>query len=107
MTCISTSTLPLTVAYQAFLDEVTNAGLLIPLGVRGVYGYNGVFDHVLQSFDQLVTRRAAGFKAEVMRLPGVLSREHYLKTSHIENFPVTTSDGRLVGLVRREDVGAV
>jgi CBS domain-containing protein len=25
----------------------------------------------------------------------------------LENFPVTTSDGRLVGLVRREDVDAV
>ena len=25
----------------------------------------------------------------------------------LENFPVTTSDGKLVGLVRREDVGAV
>jgi len=25
----------------------------------------------------------------------------------LENFPVTTSDGRLVGLVRREDVGVV
>ena len=26
---------------------------------------------------------------------------------NLENFPVTTSDGTLVGLVRREDVGAV
>jgi CBS domain-containing protein len=26
---------------------------------------------------------------------------------NLENFPVTTSDGKLVGLVRREDVGAV
>jgi len=87
MTCTSTATLPITEAYQAFLDQVTEAGLLVPLGVRGVYGYNGVFEGVLQSFDRLVTRRAAHFQADVMRLPGVLSREHYLKTSHIENFP--------------------
>jgi CBS domain-containing protein len=26
---------------------------------------------------------------------------------NLENSPVTTSDGKLVGLVRREDVGAV
>ncbi len=87
MICNSTATLPLNAAYQAFLDELTTAGLLVPLGVRGVYGYGGVFDEVLQSFDRLVTRRAAPFQAEVMRLPGVLSREHYLKTSHLENFP--------------------
>jgi CBS domain-containing protein len=31
-----------------------------------------------------------------------------IMTEHnLENFPVTTSDGRLVGLVRREDVDAV
>lgn len=87
MICDSTAPVPLTVAYQAFLDELTAAGLLVQLGVRGVYGYGGVFDEVLQSFDRLVTRRAAHFKSEVMRLPGVLSREHYLKTSHLENFP--------------------
>jgi seryl-tRNA synthetase len=87
MVCSSTAALPLTVAYQAFLDELTEAGLLIPLGVRGVYGYGGVFEDVLQAFDRLITRRAAGFKADRMRLPGVLSREHYLKTTHMENFP--------------------
>lgn len=87
MICTSTSTLPLTEAYQAFLDEVTQAGLLVPLGVRGVYGYSGVFENVLQSFDRLITRRAAHFQADILRLPGVLSREHYLMTSHMENFP--------------------
>ena len=87
MICTSTSSLPLTEAYQAFLDQVTEAGLLVPLGVRGVYGYGGAFDAVLQGFDRLVTKRAVGFQAEVMRLPGLLSREHYLKTSHMENFP--------------------
>lgn len=87
MICESTAPVPLTVAYQAYLDELTEAGLLVPLGVRGVYGYGGVFDGVLQAFDRLVTRRGARFKSEVMRLPGVLSREHYLKTSHLENFP--------------------
>ena len=68
MTCTSTTTLPLTEAYQAFLDQVTEAGLLVPLGVRGVYGYNGVFDGVLQSFDRLITRRAAHFQADILRL---------------------------------------
>ncbi len=87
MICNSTASVPLTVAYQAFLDELTAAGLLVPLGVQGIYGYGGVFDEVLQSFDRLVTRRAAHFKSEVMRLPGVLSREHYLKTTHLESFP--------------------
>ena len=87
MSCRNTVALPLTAAYQAYLDELTQAGLLVSLGVPGVYGYGGTFDHVLQSFDRLVTRRGSHIKCDVMRLPGLLAREHYLKTSHVENFP--------------------
>ncbi len=87
MICESTTAVPITVAYQAFLDELTDAGLLTSLGVPGVYGYSGVFEHVLESFDSLTTRRVPHAKAEVMRFPGLLSREHYLKTSQMENFP--------------------
>ncbi len=83
--CISNEVL--TAAYQEFLDELTSAGLLIPSGVLGVYGHSGVFESVLEGFDQCVTRRSAHLKAEVIRFPGVLNRTHYLKTSHIENFP--------------------
>lgn len=86
-TCSTTASLPLTAAYQAYLDELTKRGLLVSLGVPGVYGYGGTFDLVLQNLDRLITRRASHIKCDVMRLPGLLAREHYLKTSHIENFP--------------------
>jgi seryl-tRNA synthetase len=85
--CATTTTLPLDAAYQAYLDELTAAGLLTSLGIRGVYGYGGTFEDVLQSFDRLTMRRASHIKCERLNLPGVLAREHYLKTSHIENFP--------------------
>ena len=77
----------LTAAYQGFLDQLTEAGLLIPSGVPGVYGHSGVFERVLEGFDQCVTRRSMHLNAEVIRFPGVLNRQHYLKTSHIESFP--------------------
>ena len=83
--CLSNEVL--TAAYQGFLDELTGAGLLIPSGVPGVYGHSGVFERVLEGFDQCVTRRSAHLNAEVIRFPGVLNRQHYLKTSHIESFP--------------------
>ena len=78
---------PLTTAYQVFLDELIEAGLLTSLGVKGVYGYGGAFDDVLQGFDRSITRRIAHHKFERLRLPGVLSREHYLKTAQMDNFP--------------------
>ena len=67
----------LTAAYQGFLDQLTDAGLLIPSGVPGVYGHSGVFERVLEGFDQSITRRSAHLNAEVIRFPGVLNRQHY------------------------------
>ncbi len=82
-----TTTFSLTDAYEHCLNRLTNAGLLLPLGVQGLYGYNGVFEDVIDRFEQVVTRQAAPLKPEVLRLPGLLPRKHYLRTSHIENFP--------------------
>lgn len=83
--CGATATL--NASYQSFRNQLTEAGLLIPLGVNGVYGLSGVFEDVIERFERLVTARAAHFKAEVMRFPAIMSRHDYLKTTHITNFP--------------------
>lgn len=83
--CIATQTL--TEAYQGCLDQLTGAGLLIPLGVPGLYANSGVFEDVIERFEQLVTRRGAHLRAEVIRFPAILSRVNYLRTTHIETFP--------------------
>ena len=85
MSCIATESL--TEAYQSCLKQVTEAGLLIPMGVPGVYGHGGVFEDVIERFEALVTRRSKPLDAEVMRFPAIFSRADYLKTTHIESFP--------------------
>lgn len=85
MSCLATESL--TAAYRHCLEQLVEAGLLIPLGVPGVYGHGGVFEDVIERFEALVTRRSAAFQAEVMRFPAILSRANYLRTSHIESFP--------------------
>ncbi len=74
-------------AYQVYQRELVAAGLLIPLGVRGVYGRGGTFERVITQFDNLVTRHGAALKPEVMRFPPIFSRAHYEKIDHIHNFP--------------------
>ena len=44
--CIAT--MSLTEAYQHCQDQLTEAGLLISLGVPGLYGFNGVFEDVIE-----------------------------------------------------------
>ena len=74
-------------AYQSYQRELIDAGHLIPLGVRGVYGRGGTFERVITQFDSLVTRAGAALKPEVMRFPPIFSRANYEKIDHINNFP--------------------
>src|SRR5436305_12994920 len=78
---------PSTDVYQAYQDELVAAGLLIPLGVPGVYGRSGTFERVIEQFERYVTRVGAASDAEVLHLPGLLARRHYLCTDHLQNFP--------------------
>lgn len=83
--CLATMTL--TEAYQHCQDQLVEAGLLISMGVPGLYGLSGVFEDVVERFEQAVTRRGRSLNPEVMRFPAILNRDHYLQTTHIENFP--------------------
>jgi seryl-tRNA synthetase len=83
--CVSDE--PITAAYNAYRQELVGAGLLIPLGVPGVYGRSGVFEGVVEQFERYVTRAGAHLEPEVMRFPPLISRRHYLGTDHIQNFP--------------------
>src|ERR1041385_3618790 len=76
-----------TVAHRGFRDELIGAGLLIPLGVAGVYGRGGAFERVVEQFEHYLSRTVAPLAPEVLRFPPLLSRAHYLCTDHIQNFP--------------------
>ncbi len=76
-----------TAAYESYQKELVDAGLLIPLGVPGLYGRSGVFEGIVEHFEGFITRMGAPQKPEVMRFPPLLARSHYLKTGHIQNFP--------------------
>lgn len=73
--------------YDAYLDTLVGAGLLIPSGVRGVYGRSGSFEAVVEGIEGVVTRRGRSQQAEVMRFPPILNRAHYQRLSHIHQFP--------------------
>jgi seryl-tRNA synthetase len=73
--------------YQRYLSALVDARLLIPSGVRGVYGLGGAFENVIEHFEAYVTRMGAHLQPEVMRFPPLLSRATYEKTDHLETFP--------------------
>src|SRR5688572_14165036 len=74
-------------AYGAFRDELVAAGLLVPMGVPGLFARGRDFERALDAFDQLVARTGSVLQPEVLRFPPVFNRSHYERLDHIRNFP--------------------
>lgn len=74
-------------AYKSFQQELIAAGLLISMGVPGLYGRSGNFERVIERFDGYVTKMGAHLNPEVIRFPPVFNRVDYEKIDHIRNFP--------------------
>lgn len=70
-----------------FTEELVAAGLLVPSGVAGVFGKNGVFESVIAGIDALVVARGADQRAEVFRFPPVISRALLEQSEYLGAFP--------------------
>jgi seryl-tRNA synthetase len=70
-----------------YLDELVDAGLLIPSGVAGVYGRGQLFEDVRLAFDDLVTRIGANDGPERLRFPPILPREQFESSGYLKSFP--------------------
>lgn len=84
---------PLLVAQEDFRDSLIAAGLLVPLGIDGLYGRSADFERIIEGIDRSIQRRAHeihGDRAVVLRFPPVYSRESFERTDFIASFPDLT-----------------
>lgn len=72
---------------QHYLQELIDHGLLISMGVDGVYGRSAVFEDVLDRFGALVTPWGRENGAEAIRFPPVMNRHHFEQSGYLKNFP--------------------
>ena len=61
--------------------------LLIETGVDGLYGRSGVFEDVIQRFDNLITSFGGGDGADVVRFPPGMNRALFEKSGYLKSFP--------------------
>ncbi|WP_374563139.1 amino acid--[acyl-carrier-protein] ligase [Ideonella sp.] len=70
-----------------FYAELVEAGLIYPTTVKGGYGRSALFEDILERFDALVMRNAAGDGAEAMTFPPIVARAMIEKLGYLDNFP--------------------
>jgi seryl-tRNA synthetase len=77
----------MTNAQAAFLKELLEHGVLIDMGVEGLYGRSGVFEDVVERFSVLVAAYGRDDGAEVVRFPPGMSRAQFEKSGYLKSFP--------------------
>jgi seryl-tRNA synthetase len=70
-----------------FLKQLLDSGLLIPMGVDGLFGRSGVFEDVVERFNTLISKWGSGDGAEVMRFPPAINRQHFEESEYLKSFP--------------------
>jgi len=74
-------------AFAAWRGALLEAGFLVDMGVRGLYGRGREFERIVEGFEAYTTRMAAPLGNEVLRFPPIFARSHYARIDHIKNFP--------------------
>ncbi|MGH8989163.1 MAG: amino acid--[acyl-carrier-protein] ligase [Acidimicrobiales bacterium] len=69
------------------VQQMLDAGLLVPTGVLGLYGRSGTYQDVADGVGKLLHRWAATLGATRLYLPPVLARSTFAHTNYLESFP--------------------
>ncbi|KAB7751715.1 hypothetical protein MPHL43072_05780 [Mycolicibacterium phlei DSM 43072] len=80
-------------ARRAFRDRLIDAGLLVPMGIDGLYGRGAVFEQIVEAVDAAIRRAITSTyptPPRVLRFPPVFPREAFEKTDYIASFPHLT-----------------
>lgn len=75
------------IAYEAFRDALLKHGLLISMGVDGLYGRSATFERVVEGLNMAIGAVGDPDGPEVMRFPPGIGRLQLEKSGYIGNFP--------------------
>lgn len=76
-----------TAAYEAFRDDLLGHGLLISMGVDGLYGRSATFEDVVKCLNAAIGAVGDPDGPEVMHFPPGIGRLQLEKSGYIRNFP--------------------
>jgi seryl-tRNA synthetase len=70
-----------------FYEGLVKHGLIVPVGVQGVFGRNAIFEDVLERFNGMVTQISKHDGADVLTFPPVINRQVLEKVNYLDSFP--------------------
>jgi seryl-tRNA synthetase len=74
-------------AQTEFLRELLRHGILIDMGVDGLYGRSGIFEDVVERFSALVAEFGKQDQAEIIRFPPAMNRSQFEASGYLKSFP--------------------
>ena len=76
----------MTMSYSSndLYEGLVSSGLIIPVGVRGIFGRSAVFEDVLKRFDDYVSSVAEDDGAEKMLFPPTLDRKVFERSEFLD-----------------------
>jgi seryl-tRNA synthetase len=72
---------------QHLYDCLVQQGLLLPLGVKGAFGYSGIFEQIIELFNKRISSTAQHDGAEIRAFPPIVSRHVLERHGYFESFP--------------------
>src|SRR4051812_21684065 len=72
---------------ESFYAGLVQHGLIIPVGVQGIFGRGPQFERILEAVDALVLRIAAADRPDNMTFPPVINRQILEKVHYLDSFP--------------------
>ncbi|MBS0514195.1 MAG: amino acid--[acyl-carrier-protein] ligase [Proteobacteria bacterium] len=72
---------------RKFHEGLVKHGLIVPVGVQGIFGRSRVFEDVLEHFNALVTDLAKDDGAEYFVFPPTIDRKVLEKSDYMDSFP--------------------
>jgi seryl-tRNA synthetase len=74
-------------AQSAYRDELLKHGILIPMGVEGLYGRSGIFERVVDGINFAASAMGDPDKPEVMRFPPGIGKWQMDSSGYPKSFP--------------------
>lgn len=78
---------------ETFRQQLFDAGLLVPMGIDGLYGRGAEFERIIDGIDAVVSRKGTavyGASPTRLRFPPVYARSAFERTDYIASFPNLT-----------------